>query len=419
MTSPPASSVTQATDTTVEGWRAELATLVPGVAGGTPLDAHPAAAQQLARALAEGHGAGPLSPGDLLNLLDALRGRGRAPGLPPAQIAGLLEALPVEWAAFDGAALGELFSAVLLLGKAPASALPPEEAGALVGRIFAAHGVRLDEDDLAAAVTVMWADGFAWGPAAGRFVAGAVPRGWGARHGAALVCRLAQACIDADELDLVDFEEVDRAEVDSHNPAVRIGALLEALTPVEDQTVALAAGVVAALRQTFQEGADGEDDGDDGGSGAPRPWQRSALFAGRVLAQLTGMQAPGGGGEWCLEEAVRLACRLCSVEGGAADGGGGGDWRAGRCQHAYFVGDALKQVRKEWGPEAVGHLVTALQSQAYYSAGGPAPRRIVSEVLEGLGADFTVVVGVQGAAPRQGRHGSRRVRPGTPSGDGD
>ena len=154
---------------------------------------------------------------------------------------------------------------------------------------------------------------------------------------------------------MIDFQEIDKNERDAHNPAVKIGLLLDAIVPREEQTAALGAQVVRAVHSTF------------GGGGAGEA-ERAALFAGRVLQQLQGLQEGGGGllseevrvgapvvasvavgeaADWKLDEAVKLACLLCSGSNLNSSSGtaaaAAGDWRTG---HVYYVGDILKQLRK-------------------------------------------------------------------------
>ena len=97
-----------------------------------------------------------------------------------------------------------------------------------------------------------------------------------------------------------------------------------------------AAEITQTLHHEFEE-AQMEDSGQG-------PWQRAALFAGRVLQPLRNLQEGGQGsaaGDWRLDEAVQLACVLC-----AGPNVGVVDWRSGRNVHAYFVGDVMKQIRK-------------------------------------------------------------------------
>jgi hypothetical protein len=93
--------------------------------------------------------------------------------------------------------------------------------------------------------------------------------------------------------------------------------------------------------------------------------------------------------DWKVADAINLACLLC-----AGPNVGDADWRSGRSVHAYFVGDVLKQLVKIWWPEDVSALMTSLQNPQNFPAGSAAaPRRIISEVMEGLGADYSVVIG--------------------------
>lgn len=297
--------------------------------------------ESLAEIFQSADGGRSLSPDTALNLLDALRGRNGVI-LPAGQIMRLLETLRIDWASFDGNEFGDLFSTLLMLTKASQdhASVAPGDAGLLLNKLMEADSFQISPQDLAAAVQFLWEEGFSWGVALAEFLAKLLPTGWAVQHSAALVCYLAQGCIDADELDLIDFEAVDKAEVDSHNPAVKIGLLLNAIVPRQEQSVSLAAEVTQALHQEFGE-AQVEEPGQGG------PWQRAALFAGRVLQQLRNMQEGGAGsaaGDWRLEEAVQLACSLC-----AGPRSGNVDWRTGRNVHAYFVGDIMKQLRKGEG----------------------------------------------------------------------
>jgi len=301
--------------------------------------------------------------------------------------------------------------------KSPAShsqaTLSPEEAGTLLHGIFTAYNYRIRPEDFAIAVQIMWDEGFSWGPTVGKFSSCLLPKDWAISHAAELVCCLVQGFIDSDEVDLVDFEAVDKTESDGHNPAIKLGCLIDALVPWEEQTVMLAAEIIQALHLEFGvTSSQGGADGAGGNISEEGPWQRAALFGGRVLQQLKGRHRGGGGGggggeastDWNVADAISLACLLC-----AGPNVGDADWRSGRSVHAYFVGDVLKQLVKVWKPEHVSALMMSLQKPENFPAGSAAaPRRIISEVMEGLGADYSVVIG------RSHDQGSTK-RPSTPS----
>ncbi len=388
---------------------------------------HLAHALQLATTGGSAHSS--LSPEATLTLLDALGGTSTRSEFLGKCIKPLLLNLHIDWRSFEGPDFGELFSTLLMATKSPAShseaTLSPEEAGSLLNTVvFSDKSYTLRTEDLAVAIQIMWEEGFSWGNTVGKFLSHFLPPGWAVSHASELICCLVQGFLDSDELDLVDYESLDRAESDSHNPAIKLGNLLDALVPREQQTVNLCAEIIRTLHLEFgvaspssqQQGGDGGRDGGDrdGGGGGKTsekgPWQRAALFGGRVLQQLKGMQrgnssshgnpnTSGGGGsgagvneresqDWKVVEAVCLACALCS-----GPNVGDVDWRSGRSVHAYFVGDVLKQLIKIWKPEYLSALMASLQNSENFPAGSAAaPRRIISEVMEGLGADYSVVI---------------------------
>ncbi|KAG7666727.1 hypothetical protein Ndes2526B_g04796 [Nannochloris sp. 'desiccata'] len=373
--------------------------------------------EHLAQVLQSATGGGPLSPEATLVLLDALGGTSTRSEFLGKCIYSLLKNLNIDWKLFEGQDFGELFSTLLMSTKSPAShsqaALSPEEAGILLKGIFTAHNYRIRPEDLAIAIQIMWDEGFSWGPTVGKFLSCLLSQDWAVSHAAELLCCLVQGFIDSDELDLVDYEAVDKTELDGHNPAIKLGCLLDSLVPREQQTVMLAAEIIQALHLEF--GVSSSREGEDAGGGNTSeegPWQRAALFGGRVLQQLKGRQRGSGGGgcsglvsnDWNVADAISLACLLC-----AGPNVGDADWRVGRSVHAYFVGDVLKQLIKIWKPEYVSALMMSLQKHENFPAGSAAaPRRIISEVMEGLGVDYSVVIG------RSNDQGSTK-RPSTPS----
>jgi hypothetical protein len=370
--------------------------------------------EHLAQVLQTAIGGDPISPEATLVLLDALGGTSTRSEFLGTCIDPLLKNLNIDWKLFEGQDFGELFSTLLMSTKSPAShsqaACSPEEAGILLNGIFTAHNYTIRPEDLSIAIQVMWDEGFSWGPTVGKFLSCLLPKDWAVSYAAELVCCLVQGFIDSDELDLVDFEAVDKTESDAHNPAIKLGSLLNALVPREQQTVMLAAEIIQALHLEFGvSSSQGGGDGPGGNISEEGPWQRAALFGGRVLQQLKGRHHRGGGGgealnDWNVADAISLACLLC-----AGPNVGDEDWRSGRSVHAYFVGDVLKQLIKVWKPEYVSHLMMSLQKRENFPAGSAvAPRRIISEVMEGLGVDYSVVIG------RSNDQGSTK-RPSTPS----
>lgn len=342
-----------------------------------------------------------LSPGGMLLLLDSLRA---APGhsFPWQYLEEFLQALPVDWDAFTGEDLADLFSSTLLYAKQVY--VQPREAGAMIGRVISSAHIHITVDILAPVVSSLWSDGYAYGGTLGAFLSGLLPDpDWAIGHAGRLACALTKGCLDCEELDELDFQAMDAGDVSSANPAVRIGLLLDALVPGEGQGVAGAAHIAREMHDQL-----GDRWGASAGRGSGQEARGCGLFVGRVLMQLRFAResADGEGQQWGLSEALSLACALCSAGHGpfVRDAE---DWRAVRSNHAFFVGDILRQLRSSWGDADISMLVTALASPSNFPQGTSLPPpRIVAEVLEALGANYWVATRRPLAQPTENEAGS-------------
>lgn len=295
----------------------------------------------------------------------------------------------------------------------------------MVSRVFARHSLNLTVDILAPVIISLWNDGYSWGHVLGVFLAALLPAGWAVVHAGTLARGLAQELLVSEELDLADYESMDKEidyleEVGGSNPAVRIGALLDVIVPEQEQSIKMASRVAIDMRAAL-----GDDWGSDAGGGDGSQ-AGCGLFVGRVLRQLRFAREDGE--EWGVAPCIGLACALCAGPSlPDCD-----DWRLSRCNHAYFIGDILRQLRSgewigcrrrihnltdrsqllelgikvltpkrfsvpraclptDWPENKVLLLVTALNSAANFpSASSTAPPRIVAEVLEGLGTRYWV-----------------------------
>lgn len=197
----------------------------------------------------------------------------------------------------------------------------------------------------------------------------------------------------------MDFDSLDSLENDAHNPAIRIGGLLDALILPKGCELALCANIVRAFIATF--GNANRPNGSEVGPNVHPP--RADIFIGRVLQQLSfahesyGPDAAESQHIWKLSAATGLACSLCA---GPQDNFSY-DWRQDRQQHAYCVGEILRELRPRWPHEDVSMLIEALKippASVCYStgpmgAGGPGvPTRIIAEVVEGLAVSWDVAL---------------------------
>jgi hypothetical protein len=325
----------------------------PGVNGGP-------GTTRLAAVVASAFGS-PVSPQTTVAFLDALCGPAGA-GFPAQFVGPLLSDLPIAWDCFTAVDLGQLM--VVLLAFCKAQSAPPEASGVALRAAILKARARLSPRDVAVCARVMWDEGHVWGRSAGRILGGLLPDHWKLANFAALLCELTAECQRADELDLLDYDAVDKAaDRDGGNPAVRIGQLLDTAGLPAGKEVDAAAAAVRAFRTRFgdadeimkQIGPPGSATASSGSAGsgtgrAIRP-ARGGMFVGRVLQQMSFAHEGGyadakgcGACDWRVAEAVRLACVLCTISGGGP-GADQYDWRADRTQHAYFVGDVLRQLR--------------------------------------------------------------------------
>jgi hypothetical protein len=167
--------------------------------------------------------------------------------------------------------------------------------------------------------------------------------------------------------------------------------------------LALCANVVRAFIGCF--GSANAPNGSEAGPNVHPP--RADIFIGRVLQQLefaheTAEPDTGNSvNSWRVSAAIGLACSLCAGPPDQAVY----DWRLDRQQHAYCVGEILRQLRPAWPAEDVGMLIDALRIPPAAVCGGlgaGVPTRIVAEVIEGLAVDWDVHV----LDPRRGGSGS-------------
>uniref|UniRef100_A0A061R155 Uncharacterized protein n=1 Tax=Tetraselmis sp. GSL018 TaxID=582737 RepID=A0A061R155_9CHLO len=221
---------------------------------------------------------------------------------------------------------------------------------------------------------------------AGHIARGMLPQ-WDEDRVLDILQTLVARYMDGDKGNVKYFELFDT--VGRHNKALQIGTVLDCFGMPESAVICLAAHFLEWFWENFPE-ADEQQERDP-----PLVCcMRGSWFAGRILQQLSICQDPNFiplqtrswfGGSWRTELATSLACALTEPRGGVT----AKDWRYDRSCHAYNIGAVLFQLRERWWTSELSALVEELQRPSNYrDGGGPAPSRIVAEILEGLNADW-------------------------------
>lgn len=228
----------------------------------------------------------------------------------------------------------------------------PEQVGRSLSQVFQRANYVPAPDLIAAAVRYLWDEGFAWGRVPGALLSHLLDDRWKLSYFPKLICSLVQSCLDSEELDLLDFDSLDAAEQDAHNPAVRIGLLLDESGLPAGCELALCANIIRAFLANF--GAANRANGSESGPNVHPP--RADIFIGRVLQQLsfatdpestpaeegTNNNSSPAGKSWRVSAAIGLACSLCTGPVNREEY----DWRLDRKQHAYCVGEILRCLRQ-------------------------------------------------------------------------
>jgi len=461
-------------------------------------------------------------PQHLVGLIDALGGNGGT-SFPFSLLLQLLHDLDVRWRSFSSGDLSALFLVLVLVAKA--QRVPVEFVGSFMAALLGSARP-LSPADAAAITLALFDDGWADKvESVGHLLKALLSEQWRIDRAPEYISCLVSQLIAGEELDLLDFHELDAIEQDSsHNLAVRLGILLDSMSiapphagpEVSARIASLFIsrfGPRATIHSNFHQGYDfftavsspagagAAGAGEQGESDQQTP--RAGLFIGRVLQQLSFAQehpryshyinysndnsssmvqqgtnnnnagnatvgdgrvsfGGGGGGDtsiyqhhndwnnfqlpastamvslsttpasttttgtadhnnnnntmgktaisskmpacsqnsgWKTSDATRLCCRLCAELCSLSESAV--DWRMDGGHNAYLIGECLRPLKigvGGWSPLDVKELVAALQNASKFPPGcRPASKRVILQVLEGLGSsddDFEIVVNI-------------------------
>ncbi|KAK9816737.1 hypothetical protein WJX72_004389 [[Myrmecia] bisecta] len=302
----------------------------------------------------------------VVRLIDLLGGA-RNDAFPFQHVASLLTAFDVDWSSWDGEDFGEL---LCVLSLWPECQKDPAQAGRVLSPLLQhAHAV-LEPSFIAQAVRYVWDDGWS-SDMVGPVLAELLPASWREANLSALVLSLVRCLTDGEELDMMDYDYVDSSgHSGDSNPAVRIGKLVDLIGLPANKGFDFAVQTVLSFRQHFHS------------ADCQHGWEPPNYHPPR--------------GSWLCTGPARTASLY--------------DWRLDREVHAYYVGDVLHQLREKWSSQDVAELVQGMQRAHNYPGGcQPAPRRIVAEVLDGLGVEWEITL--PGCSPSKGASAAPSRRP--------
>lgn len=247
-------------------------------------------------------------PQHLVGLVDALGGN-VGTSFPFSLLLQLLHDLDVRWRSFSSGDLSALFLVLVLVAKA--QRVPVEFVGTFMAALLGSARP-LSPADAAAITLALFDDGWADKvQSVGLLLKALLSEQWRIDRAPEYVSCLVAQLIAGEELDLLDFHDLDAIEQDSsHNLAVRLGILLDSMSIAPPHAGPEVSARIASMfisrfgpRATIYSnvhqgydfftsvsspsgaGAAGAGAGEQGESDQQTP--RAGLFIGRVLQQLS------------------------------------------------------------------------------------------------------------------------------------